>query len=41
MGCSTTVLHLTIEMLLELPSEKRKKVFIVAGNANYYRNIKT
>ena len=29
---STTVLHLTIEMLLELPKEKRKKVFIVASD---------
>jgi len=29
---STTVLHLTIEMILELPSEKRKKVFIVASD---------
>ncbi len=29
---STTVLHLTIEMLFELPPEKRKKVFIVASD---------
>jgi DNA sulfur modification protein DndC len=29
---STTVLHLTIDMLLELPKEKRKKVFIVASD---------
>jgi len=29
---STTVLHLTIEMLLELPKEKRKKIFIVASD---------
>ena len=29
---STTVLHLTIEMLLELPKKKRKKVFIVASD---------
>jgi DNA sulfur modification protein DndC len=29
---STTVLHLTIDMLLELPKEKRKKVLIVASD---------
>lgn len=29
---STTVLHLTIDLLLELPKEKRKKVFIVASD---------
>ena len=29
---STTVLHLTIEMLLELPKEKRKKIFIIASD---------
>jgi len=29
---STTLLQLTIEMLLELPKEKRKKVFIVASD---------
>ena len=29
---STTVLHLTIKMLLDLPKEKRKKVFIVASD---------
>jgi len=29
---STTVLQLTIEMLLELPKEKRKKIFIVASD---------
>jgi DNA sulfur modification protein DndC len=29
---STTVLHLTMEMLLELPKAKRKKIFIVASD---------
>jgi DNA sulfur modification protein DndC len=29
---STAVLHLTIEMLLELPKEQRKKIFIVASD---------
>ncbi len=29
---STTILQLTIEMLLELPKEKRKKIFIVASD---------
>jgi DNA sulfur modification protein DndC len=29
---STTVLHLTIDMLLELAKEKRKKVLIVASD---------